>query len=571
MSKEPIIVNSEQYAEIERLHKSAESRVISSPTKYVLLGLGAFGLLVNPLGAPAAIAVSLPFAYAAIKRAVQNGENAAYMKNTGIFAHLLSERELVKLTRLVGREIVTAQLQEALEDDKPLSSAALDYLEYAGVGTEPIDLRTLLQGKQPKHIEAIPAIDVPAVNASESLAPTNQSSVESVSKKSIEQTLVDGLSYTRTSLQSVLSGGNAQPRRYDVREVAASGYVESILWVGASQSGKTTTADQLGRQYRRDYGDRLQAFYITPVFRADGANDERRLFDWCDRILRLPLLNETDPYTIAAAYEQFESLLDDFLALKSDRQHPKLFVADELTLHHAAATGNKHTGGGNPSAQRFFGKLIQVINANASGGKAAGIAIWGISPTGAVGGIGLTQYSMSACLPIFIADLGTWNGGVFEGAKANKLAPQKAPSAELKSYCDRHRIPRVISVGCADWHPLMEYEIPRLTQDYQPPKAAISTAAVSVESHSRSVFDELATEYDRSNSLPLMSDFIRYLKGRANSGSVQIDNMRELIKNWGSKKERGVTTQEQIEPFFTEALRLGLLVETDGSYRVVQL
>lgn len=145
-------VTPEQLAELEKLHKSASAKVLSSPTKFLVMGIGAF-LLLNPIGFELAIAGALPFVYGAVKRAVRNGENAAYMQESGLFAHLLKEAELVRMTKLVGKPIVLAQLEEARDDGKPLSGAAIDFLEACGSRSEPISLRKFLNPEQP----ALPA------------------------------------------------------------------------------------------------------------------------------------------------------------------------------------------------------------------------------------------------------------------------------------------------------------------------------------------------------------------------------------------------------------------------------
>ncbi len=464
----------DQYEKIANLEKSAHGKVFTSSGLLLFCAAGAFFVL-SPVGLVPAVAVAGALLLRAGRQANQQGRNAAYIRDTGIFAHVLAETELIALTRLRGRDEVLTEIKAALHDGQQLSTAAEEYLELCGESTEPIDLKTLLQ---PPTTTATTTIDVTA---------------KPLEDAPVGKALANALTITRSALQSALSNNAVEPRRYDVRNIATSGYVESVLWIGPSQSGKTTTADQLGRQYREDYGDHLTAFYVTPVFRSDGANDERLLFDWCDRILRLPLLNETDSYTISIAYEQFETLLDDFLALPSSRQQPKLFIADELTLHHAAATGNKYIDG-NPTAQRFFGKLTQAINANASGGKAAGIGLWGLSPMGAVGEMGLSKASMSVCTAVFVANLSAWNGGVFEGAKSNKLAPTKPPSDELKSYCSRHQVARVVSVACGDWQPLVDYDIPRPKQDCPVTATPLLNDPIEKEVESRIESDYPLTE-----------------------------------------------------------------------------
>ncbi|MBD2019093.1 hypothetical protein H6F43_02695 [Leptolyngbya sp. FACHB-36] len=356
---------------------------------------------------------------------------------------------------------------------------------------------------------------------------------------------------------------------YDVRTLANTGYVESILWIGFSQSGKTTTADQLGRALRQQYGTRLRAYYITPVLRSQGDNDERSLFAWCDKLLRFPLLNETDDFILTAAYEQFEALLEEFLTLPSDRMHPKLFVADELTIHALYAVGTRvggvKIGKPNAAAQSFFGKLVNAINANASGGKASGIGIWGLSPSAAVGGIGLNQNAMSSCVPVFIGSVANWNGGVHAAAARNNLAPQHPPTVELLHSCQRHGIERLISVGCGEWQPLMAYSVPRPIALSAAQRQAINPVNQPESQQMSSLYDELANDFDAVGTMPMMGDFIRWLKTKQGT----VITRRNAILLWGNKKNRNVTSNEAISPFLREAIDLGLLKETEDGYRVI--
>jgi hypothetical protein len=149
-------------AEIRTLEKAASSRIIQSPTSFVLLGVGVFGVLVAPVGVPAAAAVAAPFVYAAVKRAIANGGAAAYMRESGNFAPLLNDRELIKLTNLVGKTVVLEQLQEALEDGKYLSGSALDYLEICGINTTPPDLKEALSAIDKRQQEPANTVNVTA-------------------------------------------------------------------------------------------------------------------------------------------------------------------------------------------------------------------------------------------------------------------------------------------------------------------------------------------------------------------------------------------------------------------------
>ena len=268
-----------------------------------------------------------------------------------------------------------------------------------------------------------------------------------------------------TQLNALTVGATPIPAipRFDIRSLAGE-LLRSIIWIGYSQSGKTTTADQLGRALRARL-PKMKAYYLTPVYRDAGGNDERRLFDWCDQCLRFNLLNETDQSIITAAYQQYDDLLVEWMRLPHSKSEPKLFIADELTLHCINAVGTrvkgKQVGAGNAMALQFFGRLINAFNSNASGGSAVGVALWGLSPSGAVDGIGFNQNTLSASLAIFIANTAAWNGTVHKLAANNSLAPNEAPTHERLASWAKHDVERIISVGAKDWAPLADNPVPR--------------------------------------------------------------------------------------------------------------
>jgi hypothetical protein len=141
-------------AQIQTLEKAAQSAVTQSNTKFLIGGVAVFGLLVAPLSLPAAAMVAAPLVLIAVKRAVTSGAAAAYMKESGNFAPLLNDRQLLKLTSLVGKQTVLDQLQEALEDGQYLSGSALDYLEHCGINTTPPDLKAELEAYDQRQQQA---------------------------------------------------------------------------------------------------------------------------------------------------------------------------------------------------------------------------------------------------------------------------------------------------------------------------------------------------------------------------------------------------------------------------------
>lgn len=82
---------------------------------------------------------------------------------------------------------------------------------------------------------------------------------------------------------------------------------------------------------------------------------------------------------------------------------------------------------------------------------------------------------------------------------------------------------------------------------------------------SRTLYDELANDFDETGAMPMMGDFIRWLKTKR----TQVLSKRNVILLWGNKKNRGITSNELVQPFLAEAIELGLLKQTEDGYRVI--
>jgi hypothetical protein len=120
-----IHVDDAALAQIQTLEKAAQSAVTQSNTKFLIGGVAVFGLLVAPLGLPAAAMVAAPLVLIAIKRAVRSGSAAAYMKESGNFAPLLNDRQLLKLTSWSANRQCLISSQRRWKMVKPLSGQRL--------------------------------------------------------------------------------------------------------------------------------------------------------------------------------------------------------------------------------------------------------------------------------------------------------------------------------------------------------------------------------------------------------------------------------------------------------------
>ncbi len=138
-----IQLSEQQASQTLKLQREAEQQVFSSSATWLVAG-GVTFLLFNPVSLPLAVIAASPFVWSAISRAWKNGVNAEYLHESGNFAHILNGKQLMRLTRILGKDEVIAQLLEAHQEHKPISGDALDYLEAAGHDVETPDLEQFL-------------------------------------------------------------------------------------------------------------------------------------------------------------------------------------------------------------------------------------------------------------------------------------------------------------------------------------------------------------------------------------------------------------------------------------------
>lgn len=138
MDKESALEKEEKENAIDLLEDSAKAKNNPAVVPRLAIALGVFGVLVMPVGAYVATAAAVPFVLSLTRKLMRAGREDEYMERTGNFAHGLSEAELIKLTRLVGKEDVVAALQDAESDDQRLSKAAQRYLDRAVPKRQPL-------------------------------------------------------------------------------------------------------------------------------------------------------------------------------------------------------------------------------------------------------------------------------------------------------------------------------------------------------------------------------------------------------------------------------------------------
>lgn len=114
---------------IEDFEELVSGRLTNAPTGRFLIAAGIFGALVMPCGLIASGAIALPFLVNAVKKAIKSGYQAEYVAKTGIFCHLLNDREIAQLIRFTGRKFIVDQAVQAHIDGMKLTTAAIEVVE----------------------------------------------------------------------------------------------------------------------------------------------------------------------------------------------------------------------------------------------------------------------------------------------------------------------------------------------------------------------------------------------------------------------------------------------------------
>ncbi|BAU16041.1 hypothetical protein LEP3755_66080 (plasmid) [Leptolyngbya sp. NIES-3755] len=236
----------------------------------------------------------------------------------------------------------------------------------------------------------------------------------------------------------------------NVAEKMASGrFVISRLIVGATRTGKSQLASDAAGLLRLRFGDKVTLFYISAGYIEE---EDGRYWKMCDRAIGFYFPEMSDAEK-RLAYDDWAQLLDEFNAIPSSVDRPKLLIVDELNSVMRSALGLN-----SEKAMQVFNAIKDKLASISSMGAKRGLAMWGIAPTGAMGDMELTRGNVTAMNPIFVAqrpdcDPG-WNDVVYLTAKTNGMAPGKRPSEDVWDKARAIGIERVVGVG-GQWLPLM--------------------------------------------------------------------------------------------------------------------
>lgn len=438
-----IDVNEAQFGQLQELQKAATAAVMQNNTQFLIGGIVVFGLLVSPIGLPAAACVAAPLVVIAIKRAITNGAAAAYMKESGNFAPLLNDRQLLKLTKLVGQQTVLEQLQEALENGKWLSGSALDYLEICGINTDPPDLKVELAKLAKQQAEQAAAIDVQASTVQE---PQAASLLD-------DESLPAATGDAGVAAQPLIEAIALDPKSLFLSAPVRTG--KGVVIAGAIRATQRLVANGKHPSIKS-----IKFWAMTPKQFAG----EHWYWQTVDQFHN-PDLDAPGKIATCRSIYQF---ITAFTALERDRENPTVLIIDEFSRLLGLVAGIKMWDVDpvlfKGDAQGFDRWLVDKVMLSASMSQANGLYAWVILPANTVGGRGFSKgdadsfnvFTLASPLNLAFAD----GGGAAFAAPVIEADHPVFKQAFAAGYRKRDR----------KWYPIPDFgDIINRRTDIEPP------------------------------------------------------------------------------------------------------
>lgn len=350
---------------IQRLERSALNSAFQSPTGHLVGAVAAFALL-NTIAIHVAALAALGFLWAAWRRAARNGANAAYIRQTGEFAHCLAERELVQLIKLVGKDEVLEQVLAALDARQHLSPAAEEFLAACGERLEPATFTDLV-----KTQEAVTTVDAQVVD--ESKVELNLLEDEPPPPQSQGQE------------QDIGSVNLIECIALDPKSLFVS--APTRVGKGALVAGSIRCVQRLVSSGKHPTIKTVRIWAITPK----QCPGELWYWQTVDKFFN-PNLEDGDRLTVARQIYEF---ISEYGRLPRDRENPTILAFDEFSRAAGLLKGIKMADVDpelfSGDRQTFDVWLVDKVLLSASMLQSTGYYVWIITPANTVGGRGFSK------------------------------------------------------------------------------------------------------------------------------------------------------------------------------------
>jgi len=235
----------------------------------------------------------------------------------------------------------------------------------------------------------------------------------------------------------------------DTAQLIADRGLRCHLFIGGSGTGKSLLASTSARKLQQSRPDAV--FWIVS---AKCDSDESGYWTGFDRYSFWDFVGGGFELK-AAAFEEWLNIIEEFKRLNC----PGLLLFDELSL--ILGEAELMAKSSCREATIFKEQFCSLLNVFASAGRSTQKAVWGISPTGAMNGLGgIKRSTVGPFMSIFNAKPGKdFHYSVWKDASTNGLAPAMPPSYdnELKAK----QLGCTLLTGLGDsWTPCQRYEVP---------------------------------------------------------------------------------------------------------------
>ena len=358
------------------------------------------------------------FIYSAIETAKRKGKEAEYIKEKGIIAHCLPEKNLIEYAEVVGVQAVLDELKTAYRDGQPMRPSARQLLKEMGETPQRRTVKSFVT--ELKALEALPDEEkTPLLDASEVKALPPSSSGYFNAKTGEGSMVLDAI---------IRSPGISR------------------LMIGGQRTGKSYLAAVASRELA------ARGWKVYHVNLASYGTEDSYYWEHCTRSVTGDLASITDEEEAKTLLEQSIECLNEFWS-----QTNAILICDEITY-----VGSRF-GRWSEEVNDYLCLVAGRISALASTGMKREKAIWCLCPELVSGSLkGPAKAIKSLDLMLFAIAPGRtveWNGQEisFNAALYKQVDHNfdglSMPSDEQVQLCEQHGIDRIVFMG-GEWLPV---------------------------------------------------------------------------------------------------------------------
>jgi hypothetical protein len=451
-----------QLDQIETIADAYLSGTVKSSALPLIGGVG-IGLYIGAVSLPIVGAIAgSSLIYGAILNAIQKGRNAEYIKDSGLLAPFLKERELIAYADVVGVEAISSEIEQAYQEGQKVSSAARRFMRQMG---QPLQRRTIA-----RYVESLQTDPAPPTSR-----PTIQTPVQQRSQPVYRPA---GYFDPATGKGSI------------VLDLVVQSPGISRLMIGGQRTGKSYFAAVASRELAQQG---WQIFHINLA--SYGAEDD---YYWrhAYKSVKGDLASITDSNQAIDLIASAIDLVNEFITTEG-----AILIVDEIVF-----AGSKY---GKWDTSAFLRIVAEQISALTSSGMKRERAIWALCPElvagsmkDAVKAIKSLNLLYVAITPEMSVQWGSqtikFDKSVHQQVTAN-FKGVEMPTAEQVSLCRRHNLPRIAYLN-GEWLPLGELAKIAAPTIAQPSAPGIYAPA----SPFRDAADVLLEPYLKVDSAPMI-------------------------------------------------------------------